>query len=323
MNQTETKSLYISSSVANIPLEGRFLFGLGLFFLISSLLSIITGRGQLDIYSIALSIFLMFFGTREFFNIRRNHGQPFIVLGAEYFRLGWPGISIPYAAVEYFVFDQSQTRRTKVAFSLFPKPGTITDIKGSSPVKMKEGRIVCRPVKLDGSTARAFFEDFNSRLIAAGAVNAMTDPESVAGINSTTGEALIEPKKPLSSWLIKIGTFTNMDPCDLKWVSFRLGSLSTIYLVFSILSIMKDFSQLDFNLVESILNAIIMVPFIAVIPIACLQEVFIHYFGRVPGIANFIEKTGEMKKLLLGASVGAAIYLSLILGFLSLVTNLR
>lgn len=114
LRQKETQSFFAGSGiVANIPMAAKFLFCLGLLFLIAGF-----NKGD-TLYALMFSL-LMLPAIWDYFNFRRNLEQPLFVLEADHFRVGRSGIRIPYAAIRYFVFDQSQLTRAKVAFSLFP-----------------------------------------------------------------------------------------------------------------------------------------------------------------------------------------------------------
>lgn len=47
----------------------------------------------------------------------------------------------------------------------------------------------------------------------------------------------------------------------------------------------------------------------SIIPAVVLQEIIIHFLNRVQRIADYMAKVDERKKLLLGATVGAALCL--------------
>lgn len=116
----------------------------------------------------------------------------------------------------------------------------------------------------------------------------MTYPGISAGINSRTGEALILPKEPLSSWF-----------------SYNLASWLTMYLVYSLLLIIYTLPGWDNDLAESIIKVLSGV-LLAMIPIIIIHELLFSFLYGVPGIASFVKKNGKFKKFLLGSSMGAA-----------------
>lgn len=237
----EVTEYYLRGGGTKISWPYLLLFGLGLLFLIP-----MAGEGKFSV----ISILFMFPVAKEFYNNRRGRGKPFLVLAADHFLVGRPEIAIPYAAVERFVFAPSGTARPNVAFTLFLRQGEmIAEIKGGWPLEVKDGdRIVCRSVRLGrGVTSREFYDDFRTRLLAAGSVDALADPGTVAEITPDTGAALVMPKATLTPLVVRIGAFFLLAPHNLKWVSYRLGSLITLFVFFVLRLTIQDIHDADFR----------------------------------------------------------------------------
>ncbi|MDR2947513.1 MAG: hypothetical protein LBV79_12320 [Candidatus Adiutrix sp.] len=236
LSAASKREYYARIGITDIAAAPSILFVLGL-------LIFIAGAVQWHIGIMTASLVIMFPGMKDYFNIRRNLGQPFIGLGVNSFWVGRrPKFYMPYTDVERYAFELNQSTRSRVAFSLFLKSGArLVGIKGGGPVELKEGRMVCRSVKLDrGVTAESFFVIFGSRLKTAGAVDALTDPEIAVRVNARTGNALVLPDGPLAALIIKIGAFLEVRQDSLKWLSWRLGSLGVLILFFALLCVSKE-----------------------------------------------------------------------------------
>ena len=272
-------------------------------------LAVLTGRWAYvyeDVFLFGLVALIAYFILSGSTSVILNWGRPFIVLMEHSFMIGRGPLAIPYASVERFAFKESRLSSQEISFTLFLKPGERTeDQKLSRPFKIKDGRLICKRTWLGRSvTAGQFYGDFGARLVAAGAEDARDDQDRLVRVVSETGEAVIMPKGPLSRLISLIGGVDRQ--CDLKWFSFRFGTATAVFLVMEIVALTTAWHEPweIFRTLGRVVGPFVLVPFLAAVMAVSIQVPLTNFLDRSKRIAQFMEEAGEMRKFMLGGTLG-------------------
>lgn len=275
------------------------------------LIVLITWWDMWDIVFIIIMGIFSFYAGIDIYHTIRNLNRPFIILGGSHIVVGTPSISIPYTWVESFAFDRSRKSDLGVAFSLFPRAGAPLPqkIEGGGPVSLKDGRIVCQNTHPGrGASVADFFNDFGARLEAAGATDASSDQNNVVKMNAVTGEAVVMKKGGFTSAMTTIGGIETQT--DANWFSFRAGAFIVIFIGMAVFLSMKELNYIFGKPLRDIVASIGASLFIALLVGTVSMSIlsfFIEICGRNEKIASCIADVGEVKKLFLGATVGAGL----------------
>lgn len=271
-------------------------------------LVLITSMGWWNLYLALIMTLFTGFLFSGLVSAVGNLGRPFIILEDDGFWAGRPRVRIAYADLERYAFDPATKRSLpQVGFCLWPRPGaTVAELKGGGPLRLSQGKILCRTSFLGrGATAGDFIDDFAARLRAAEAADAFGDSDTEIKMNPVSGEAVILPKGPLARLIRLVGEADDQN--SVTWFSFNLGTAAAIFLgveAYGLWTLASEGLRLGGGGILPVFGLLVIAPLLAIFLTLGFQSFLIDTLGRARLVTTYISKAGEVKKFILGATLG-------------------